>query len=91
MPERFFSKAQKVAAGLKCAFEVDHAPCEGEPVEGDHMQPFFKGGETTEDNLLNLCLPHHVLKHMLDGETWIARLMMSRMTPKQLAEYYKIK
>jgi 5-methylcytosine-specific restriction endonuclease McrA len=85
---RFFSLQQKrehrETVGDNCEWETSKGQrCENTRLEADHVVPFSKGGETESDNILLSCLPHHAIKHLLDGEPWSYRLILSRMSESE--------
>jgi predicted restriction endonuclease len=82
--DTFFSFLQRqehsADVGHQCEFFIDKGVrCpENGYLEADHVQPVHKGGETELDNMLWLCLFHHALKHRLDEEHQIARMIQKR-------------
>lgn len=83
--ERFFSKQQKAEhakeVGWQCEFYIDpYNRCpENGYLEADHIEAHSNGGETEEDNLMLLCIYHHMVKHLISDEPWAARLIQKRI------------
>lgn len=83
--ERFFTREQKYEhakeAGWQCEFYIDkYTRCpETGYLEADHIDSFSTGGETDADNLMLLCIYHHMVKHLISDEPWAANLIKKRI------------
>ena len=83
---RFFDREQRQQhaeeiGGWHCEMlQEDQSQCEHLPLEAAHMDAWSNGGETVEDNLLLLCLPHHYIQHLIQDERGSALAIHGRMS-----------
>lgn len=57
--------------------------CPSRQLEADHVTPWYKGGNTEENNLLVLGTVCHAIKHLLDEDYASCRLIYNRMSKEE--------
>lgn len=78
---RLYTHSQRMAATARCGGRCEHKPMfwfrcrETNGLQGDHVYPWSKGGQTIESNLQMLCGPHNRRKtNSVPSRLYIKRL-----------------
>jgi hypothetical protein len=85
---RFFTKKEKDDKSIECEMHACEV-CKSK-LEADHVLSWYKGGRTTEDNLLVLGVVCHALRHLMDEEYFACNLIIGRMTDEEKDQFLKI-
>lgn len=86
---RFYTKKEKTDRSLECEMKACGGNCKAR-LEADHVTSWYKGGRTTEDNLLVLGVVCHALRHLMDEEYFACNLIYGRMTEEEKDQFMKL-
>lgn len=86
---RFYTKKEKDDKSLECEMKACGNNCKAR-LEADHVTSWYKGGRTTEDNLLVLGVVCHALRHLMDEEYFACGLIYGRMTEEEKKTFLEI-
>lgn len=86
---RFYYKKEKDDRSLECEMHACGGDCKFK-LEADHVTSWYKGGRTTEDNLLVLGIVCHALRHLMDEEYYSCGLIYGRMNEEEKKIFLEI-
>ena len=86
---RFYSRDEKLEKSTVCEMHACGGECKSK-LESDHVVSWYKGGRTTEENLLVLGVVCHALRHLMDEEYYACGLIYGRMTDEEKSQFLEI-